>query len=163
MQFTEIIASKFFLVFVSLLLLYFALKKILFVPVTEFIEKRQNSIKESIENAQNKNVEAEALINQYKEKLHSADDEVSEIINRARVKANIDYSEIIKNAHAEAEKIRENALENIKHEKELMILEAKNYIAELSIKAAGKLISINLDSEKNKQLVNNFINEEGVI
>ena len=44
-----------------------------------------------------------------------------------------------------------------------MILEAKNYIAELSIKAAGKLISINLDSEKNKQLVNNFINEEGVI
>ena len=68
-------------------------------------------------------------------------------------------NEIIEKARVESKKLHDKAQGDIEREKEAAIIELKKQVADLAIQAASRLIQVNMDSEKQRDLVNTYIKE----
>ena len=145
----------------NLLLLYFILRKVLFKPVTEFMENRTQSIKNSIDDAEKQKAEAIELKRSYEEQLAHAKEDAEKIIREARAKAETEHDQIVAQARTEAEAIMTRAREDIENERRQMISELRAQVAGLALAAASRVIEVNLDTEKNRVLVDKFIDEAG--
>lgn len=152
---------KFIIVALNLLFLYFVLKRLLFKPVTQFMDNRTKSIKDSIENAEKSKVEASELKQKYEDQLKTAKAEGDKLIEEARAKAEKLSDSIIDSAKLESEKILAKAKEEIEREHEQMLKDIRGQVAGLALAAASKIIEANMDTEKNRVLVNKFIDEAG--
>lgn len=148
-------------VIVNLFVLYLILKKVLFKPVTEFMEKRSNSISEAIKNADNSKVEAAGLKNRYETQLKDAKVEGDKIQNEARNKANKEYEAILNNAKKNAEALLVKAREEAERERIQMIKEVRNQVATLALSAASKVLEANMDTDRNREIVEKFMDEAG--
>lgn len=147
---------------INLAILYFILKKVLFKPVTEFMEKRTNSIKDGLDSVAKGMAEAAALKDQYEARLKSAQVEAEEIVRSARKNASLEYDSIIKNAREEAAKILESARSEVERQRQEMMKEIRNQIASLALAAASKVVEANMNTESNKAIIDRFIDEDGV-
>jgi len=147
---------------INLGILYWALKKLLFKPVTEFMENRTNSIEDSIQTAKQKNTEAEKMKRDYANQLLTAREQADSILKEARARASKEYDGLIGQAKAESQEIVDRARAGIEGERQQMIKEIRNEVASLALAAASKVIEANMDSERNRALVEKFIDEEGV-
>ncbi|MDW7668209.1 MAG: F0F1 ATP synthase subunit B [Bacillota bacterium] len=146
---------------VNTIILYLVLKKFLFVPVTEFIQGRQDEIKNSYDDADKKNEKAESLKKEYEEKLDNVKQEGQEILIEAQKKADERGSEIIKESKEEASKLKEKAEKDIEFEKKKALNDMKDEISNIAMMAASKVLGNEVDENKNKQLVDDFIKEVG--
>ncbi len=147
----------------NLLVLYFILKKILFKPVTSFMEKRSESIRESLENADKMKFAAEELYRAYEDLLMNAREEADEIISGARERGGREYERAITEAKDEVAKMMEKARRDIENERNAMLKESRNEIVSLALAAASKVLEKNMDSESNRQIIANFAGgKEGV-
>jgi F-type H+-transporting ATPase subunit b len=155
-------AFKFLIVALNLIVLYLFLKRILFKPVTKFMEDRTKSIKDSIDNAEKAKVDAADLRQQYELKLRIAKDEAEKIISDSNVRANKEYDSILNTAKQDAQGVMTKAREEIERERVHMLKEIKNQVASLALAAATKVIEANMDTVSNRALVDKFIDEEGV-
>lgn len=151
----------FIFVAINLLILFFMMKKMLFKPVSEFMAKRTQSIKDDIDNAKKSKAEAIELKKKYEEDLMTAKQTADKIIDEARNRANSEYEAIVGSARQNAETLLENAKEEIEREREEMVKGIKNQVASLALSAASKIIEANMDTESNRKLVNKFIDEVG--
>jgi F-type H+-transporting ATPase subunit b len=146
---------------VNTLILYLVLKKFLFVPVTEFIQGRQDEIQSSYDDAEKTNEEAEKLKSQYENKLDKVEEEKQEILIAAKKKADEQGSEIIKESKEQAAKLKEKAEQEIEIEKKKAINDVKDDISSMVIMAASKVLENEVDESRNKKLVDDFIKEVG--
>lgn len=142
-------------------ILYLILKKFLFKPVTEFMESRENKIVETINDAENKNKEAEDIKAQYLTKIKGAEEEGRQIVRDAAKRAEERASGIIKAAEKEAGQIKERAKVDIDREREKAINSLKDDIAAIAMLAASKVVEKDLDAKSHQDLVRNFIEEVG--
>jgi F-type H+-transporting ATPase subunit b len=129
--------------FINLIVFYILMKKFLFKRVTQFMDNRTKSIKDSIDNAEKSKAEAAELKTQYAEKLHSAKVEADNILNEARSRAGKEYEEIVANARIEAENILAKAREEIDRKEELL-KDVKSQVAGLALAAASKVLEANM-------------------
>lgn len=143
------------------LILFLVLKKLLFKPVTEMMNNRQDGIRNSLKDAENKNLEAEALILSYQKKIENAKDEGFEIIKQMRKEAEANAKSIIQAADLEANKIREKALIEIEREKEKSINLLKDEVSEMALLAASRVIEKELNDDEHRRLIKEFIGEVG--
>jgi len=67
--------------------------------------------------------------------------------------------QILKESKEQAQKLIADAAEEIERKKNTAFDELKNQIADISIKAAEKILKENLDAEKNKKLVDKYISD----
>lgn len=148
-------------VFVNLMVLYWFLRKVLFKPVTEFMENRTNSIKDAIDNADKSKADAAELKQKYEAQIRNAKTEAEQIINDARNKANKEYDGILAAAKQDAEGVMLRARDEISREQAQMVKDIKNQVASLALAAASKVIEANMDTSSNRALVDKFISEEG--
>lgn len=146
---------------INTIILYLILKKLLFKPVTEFMAARQSAIETSIQEADDKNTQADKLMQEYHLKLAGAQDEGREIIKDASKRAEERANEIVKSAQDEAIKVKERAEAEIKREQQKAVNALKDEVASMAVAAAGKIINKNLDAKEHSQLINEFIDEVG--
>jgi F-type H+-transporting ATPase subunit b len=146
---------------INLAILYFILKKILFVPVTKFMENRTKSIENNIQSAMNKKAEAESLKIEYENQLLNAKEQADVILKDASGRAAREYESIIAQAKEESQGLIDRTRADIENERRQMLKEVRNEVASLALAAASKIIEANMDNEKNRSLVEKFINEEG--
>jgi F-type H+-transporting ATPase subunit b len=154
-------AFKVILVALNLIILYTVLRKLLFKPVTQFMENRTNAIRDSIENAEKTKSEAEELKRRYEEQLRSARAEGARLIDEARARADREHDRLVAEARAEAEGILDSAREEIERERMQMLKEIRGQVAGLALAAASKIVEANMDTESNRTLVDRFIDEAG--
>lgn len=147
---------------VNLLILYFVMKRILFKPVTRFMDSRTKSIRDAIEEADKNKAESMELKKEYESLLGNARNEADRILEAARVNAGREYEEIMRTARKDAGDILMGAREEIEYEKARALDSVKNKVAELALLAASKVIEENMDNEANRVIVSKFINEAGV-
>ncbi|OYT16383.1 MAG: ATP synthase F0 subunit B [Bacteroidetes bacterium 4572_77] len=143
------------------LILYFLLKKFLFVPVTEFMQNRENEIANAFEEAEIKNEEAENLREEYKIKLMKAEDESREISKQIIQKSENKSTEIIKDAKNEAHEIKVRANKDIEREKVKAINSLKDDIASMAILAASKVVEKDINEDDHRIIIDKFIDEVG--
>lgn len=146
---------------VNIMILYLLMKKFLFGPITEIMDKRKKAIEDSFETAKSRNEEAEHLKVQYEEALSHAKAEAEEIVKEARERANDVYNRTVKAAEQEAIKVIENANQAIEMERKKTIESIESEIIGLTMAAASKVLEKNINEDTNRQLVDEFLAEVG--
>jgi F-type H+-transporting ATPase subunit b len=152
----------FIIVIINLLILYFILNKLLFSRLTDHMDKRAKGIESSLLDAENAKLYAKDVVNEYNEKLKQINEHIAKMTEEARVSATLDAEQIIKQAKNEATLLISKAKEDIEREHERMIKDIRGEVASLALAAASKVIEANLDNERNRKLVEKFIDEVGV-
>ncbi|MBP3284651.1 MAG: F0F1 ATP synthase subunit B [Clostridia bacterium] len=158
-NFDETFFSNFIFTIINLLFLYWILKKLLFKPVTKFMESRSERVKEAIESAEANKEEIEKLKLEYMERLKSADGEGKKIIEEHRERANYEYNMALSTAKKDAQKLVDEARKEIESEKTRAINDIKKEVSDLVISATEKVIEKNIDSETNRKLISEFIDD----
>lgn len=143
------------------LILFLVLRKILFKPVTAFMEKRENEVKSQFEAAALKKQEADQLISEYSHKIRNAEDEGKEIVKAAVQRGDKRMADIIKDAELKASEIREATQKELEQEKVKAINALKDEIADMAVLTASKVIHKDIDGNQHKALIDQFIQEVG--
>lgn len=146
---------------INTLILYLILKKFLFGPVTSFMQKRENEIKNQIQNAKDLEADAITLKESYESKLASAEEEGKEIVKKHTQRAENRAFEIVRAAEADIDSMKLNAHRELERERVKAVNELKDQISQLTIMAASKVVEKDLNEADHKELINKFISEVG--
>ena len=148
-------------VLLNTLAIFFVAKKFLFVPVKNMIDSRQKEIDTMYDAAGAAKAEAEALQNEYKEKLAAAQQTSDRMVKEAVARGQNRQDEIISQANAEARAILYKAAADIAQEKKKAINDAKDEISALAMTIAEKVVGRELTDVDQAKLVDEFIEELG--
>jgi len=144
---------------VTFLILFFFLKKFAFGPIQNMIDKRRDSIEESIKAAEHSRLEGERLLAEYRESIAQAKHEAEDIIDRAHKVGESTKTDIVTEARTQAQKEVDGAREQIQRETRKAIQEIKDQVADLTIMAAGKVTSRSMNKEDHLRLVEEALSE----
>ena len=141
-------------------LLVLLLKKFAWKPILSAVDERNQSIKNSLAQAEKARNEMSELTANNEKIIAQAKVDRDVILKEARDMKNEIISEAKDKANIEAEKLVSTAKEQILNEKMKAITELKNHVADLSIEMAEKILSSELsDVAKQKELVTNALKE----
>ena len=148
-------------ILLNTLTIYFVAKKFLFVPVMKIITDRQAEIDDMYAAANDAQANAEAMQEEYREKLSSAQATSERLVMEATARATGREEEIIREAKERAEAIRAKASADIAQEKKKALNDAKDEISVIALSIAGKVVGRELNAEDQSKLVDSFIEELG--
>lgn len=146
---------------INLLILYFFLKKLLFVPIKNMIDSRQKEIDDMYSDAQENKSLAEGMKKEYENKLEAAEEKSAEIIKEASRKAELRSEEIIREANEEAAATLRRAEEQIALEKKQATNDMKNEISDMALSIAAAVIGRDVDEGEHHALIEEFIDNMG--
>ena len=145
----------------NLIILYFALRKILFRPIKKMIDSRQSEIDGMYDDAESARTDAKALKDEYEQRLATAKEESEEILKSAQRRAQLKEEEIIAEARAEASRTLERADEQIELEKKRVLNEVKDEVSRMAIDIASAVIERDVSEDEHRKLIDSFIDEVG--
>ena len=163
-QFESFIGVNFWtalFVLLNTLTIFFVAKKFLFRPVHKMITDRQNEIDGMYADAGKAKDDAQAMANEYQQKLSEAQATSDRLVKEAVVRGQNREEEIVRQANAEASAILSKAAADAALEKKKAVNDAKNEISEMAMAIAEKVVGRELNAADQSSLVDNFINELG--
>lgn len=142
-------------------ILFVALYFLLYKPVRKFMQKRADGVSAQLDEAAQKEKDADALLEQSHGALSSAQREAVETVSQSARQAqkradeilstaNAKAEEIVRRANEEAEQIRQNA-------HEAMVDES----AKLAVLIASKLLEREVSLEDHQKLIDEFLEKVG--
>ena len=146
----------------NIIILFVLLRIFLFKPLNKMKQERTRTIQENLDSAEKARTEAEELKEQYENTIGEAKEEAKNIIMKAHDDAESERAAIIKKAHEEADQKVAEADKEIENERKKVLRQAQSEIADLAIEAASKIVGANVDDEKNRRLVDEFLSNEEV-
>lgn len=146
---------------VAFLILFFLLYKFAFPLILGMIDKRTERIRESLEKAEETKIEAERLMEDYKQQMAEARGDAAKVIEQGRKVADSMKEEIIAQAKEEAAGIVAKAHEVMETERKAASAELQGQVAELSVAVAGKIIGERLSADEHARLIEQFVAEVG--
>ena len=146
---------------VSVFFLFMLLSYLLFDPVHDMLKKRREKIQNDIDSAKKDKEDADALKNEYEEKLKNADAEVDEILSQARKRATANENSIIAEAKDEAARIIKQAHVEAELEKDKAKDEIKKEMVRIASLMAGKVVGDRMDTTVQDALVEETLREVG--
>lgn len=160
-EFSMVTVWDWFVQLFALFLIIFILYKLLFKPVTEFLEKRQALIAADLQQAESAKASAHTLKSDYEQKIAHIEDERNAILKEARARALKNEEQIVASAHEEAGEIKAKALRDITLEQERVQSEIKTQMIEVANLMASKFVEESMNEDKQNQLVDEMIKEMG--
>lgn len=146
---------------INLLVLYLFLKKLLFGRVNAVLEQREKLIQEQVEAAEAGKTQAQALQDQYEQKLSGAREEAEKIVSDAKVRAQKAYEDQMAQAQAEAKRVQAEAEARIATQRQEMLRGVRREVAQLAVLAASQVARKDLDRETDRAMVEEFLSEAG--
>ncbi|RJQ55064.1 MAG: ATP synthase F0 subunit B [Actinobacteria bacterium] len=132
-----------------------------FPPVVGMLDKRQATIKESLERAEETRVEAQRLLAEYKKQLAEARAEAQAITEQGRKVGESMKEDIVTKARQEATALIAKATEEIAAEKRKALDEVTERVAGLTVAAAERVVAKALDEADHKRLIEEYVAEIG--
>ena len=148
-------------ILLNTLTIFFVARKFLFKPVMKIIQERQQEIDEMYTKADEAKEQAAALRTEYEDKLSAATDKADRLVKEAVARGQSREEEILRQANAEANAIREKASADIAQEKKKAINDAKDEISVIAMAVASKVVGRELTAQDQSALVDQFIDELG--
>lgn len=145
----------------NLLLQMYLIKRFLFKPVNEILEKRRNMADTQIRDAEAAKAEALAIKTEYEGNMAVAKEKANEILLSAQKTAVIQSEELLKEASAQAAAMKAKAENDIAQEKRKAVNEIKNEIGDMAMEIAGKVIEREISEEDHAKLIDEFIANVG--
>ncbi|MDQ0226751.1 F0F1 ATP synthase subunit B [Metabacillus niabensis] len=143
------------------LILLALLGKFAFGPVMNIMKQREEHIANEINSSEERNKEAQKLVEEQREMLKQARVEAQTLVENAKKLGEQQKEDIIQAARAEAGRLKESALKEIEREKEQAVAALREQVASLSVLIASKVIEKELDEREQEKLINDYINEVG--
>src|SRR3954447_7465174 len=130
-----------------------------FPLIAEALDKRQKLIDESIDTAEKTKADANALLEEYRERLKEARAQSEEIVARARKAGEAHERESTEAARVKREELMEQARRDIEAETRRAIQEIRSEVADLTVLATEKVTRKTLSPEDQERLVQEALNE----
>ena len=141
----------------NFLILVILLRAVAYKPVARLLQQRSDKIRDSLEKAEADRKAAEQTLAEYKNQLAAAHKKAQEIVDKANLTARQEHDAAVAETRKEIERMKQTAQAEIENERNRAFAEMKSQIVTLSLAAAGKVVSKNLDTKENDKLVNDFI------
>jgi F-type H+-transporting ATPase subunit b len=135
------------------------LSKLAFPRIAQALDKRQRAIEESIDVAERTRAKADALLAEYRERLHEAREQADEIVARARKTAENNEAEAIAEAKRKREELMEQTRRDIEQETRRAIQEIRGEVADLTVLATEKVTRKTLNESDQRRLVEEALAE----
>ena len=125
------------------------------------LEKREQTIKDSLEKSEQARIESERTLEEYKRQLEEAKSQASQIVAEAKRTGDAAKADITEKAQIEAAAMIEKARAAIETEKKAAIAELQGSGADTSIAVASRLIGDDLSDEEHRKIIERYVNEAG--
>lgn len=146
---------------IAVFTLFLVASHFLFNPVRDMMRKRQEKIKEELDDAKDNQDAAQALRAEYEAKLKNVEKEAEEILGEARKKALANETKIIADAKEEAVRIRQRAETEAELEKKKAADDVKKEMVSIASIMAGKVVAASIDTAVQDSLVEETLKEIG--
>jgi F-type H+-transporting ATPase subunit b len=137
--------------------LMFVLSRYAFGPLTAAVRKREQSLQEAIDAAKRDRDEAAKLLADHQAKIEAARTEAQKIIVDGRGVAEKMRTDMLEQTRREQQDVLERARREIESEKKNAIAEMRREAVDLALAGASKVIEQNLESPKNRHLVETYL------
>ena len=137
----------------TFLIVLFILKKFALGRIAGLLDERRNAIQSNIDNAEKLRLEAEGVLQEYRQQLSAARQESSEILERARKAAEEQKKQLHDELAAERERGILQAQAAIQAETRQSLDRIKREIAELTVAATERLLARRLDEAEQRRLI----------
>ena len=149
------------LTLIAVIALFFFASYFFFNPAREFLQKRQDKIKEELDTATESMDSANALKEEYEQKLRDINKEAETILSEARKKALDNEASIVAKAKEDARGIIERANTEAELEKQRVADDVKKEMINVASAMAKKVIGDNMDVNVQDRLVEDTLKEIG--
>lgn len=145
--------------FVGFALLMAVLWSRVFPLLNSALDERAARIQGQIEEAERQRVEAEELRRKYEAELADARNQANEILDQARKDAERIRHDAVGKAEEEAAQVVARAREDAETARGRLVQDLRGQVAIASVELAGKIVGRELDAERHRALVDEYINE----
>lgn len=144
-------------------ILYFILSKFAFGPITAAVEAREKALEEAIQGAKRDREAAAKLLAEHQAQIEAARGETQKLIAEGRAVAEKMRGDLLDQTRKEQQDMLERARLEIDSEKQKAVAQLRREAVNLAIVGASKVIEQNLESQKNRQLVESYLASIGPI
>jgi F-type H+-transporting ATPase subunit b len=138
-------------------ILFFLLKKYAYPVILSAVEAREKSLADAIEAAKKDREEAARILAEHRAQIESARGEAQKFIAEARAVTEKSRADQLERTRLEQQDMIERARRDIAVERDKAIAMLRREAVDLAIAGASKVIEENLDSDKNRKLVEEFL------
>lgn len=145
----------------NLLILFYFMKKLLFKPVMNIIEKRQQEIDKLYSDGDAALGEANRLRQEYEEKLSGTKEEAAQLLAQAQNTAQKRSDDMIAAARRESEAIKDKAFSDIELEKKKARDDLKAELSVIAVDIASKVVEREISADDHAAFIDGFISDMG--
>ncbi len=137
----------------------FILAKFFYKPMREGLDARENAIAESIVSAERANTQALSILQESKEKIAGAQQEMMAIVREGKVQAEAMMHKATDEAEAMKQQKLSESQREIDRQKDEAIMALRTEVSTLVVGATEKLLGRNLQGEDQKRIIDGYVNE----
>ncbi|MDE0434804.1 MAG: F0F1 ATP synthase subunit B [Bryobacterales bacterium] len=143
----------------SFFFLLVALYKIAWGPILKMLDERELKIDDALKQAEKVRAESASAAEETQRKIDEAVQQAQQIVQRAREEADESRRQILDDARAESQRSIDQGLQRLEAERRAALQEIRQTVADLAIRAAGRLIQSSLTERQQREVVERFLNE----
>lgn len=128
-------------------------------PVKGYIKKRKDYIEGNIKTAEDRELKSRNIINEANEKAKEKQKEALLIVEKAKEDANKQKEQIINEAKDEAQNQIKNAQNQIAREIEASKDDIHKQIVDVALNASTKILEREVNEKDNERLIDSFVND----
>ena len=144
---------------IAFLVILAVMAKLVWPPVLEMMEKRQQKIQDDLDAAERSKVEAAEEAKSYEAKILEAHHEADAIVAKAKKEAEEVRSAVLAKAQREAADIIAKAHGAVDSERHKAMIELSSSVVDLSVEIASKIIGNDLSVEEQRRLAEKYLAE----
>ncbi|MEX2179986.1 MAG: F0F1 ATP synthase subunit B [Gemmatimonadaceae bacterium] len=137
--------------------LYLILRKWVFPAILGAVEAREKALADAIDGAKRDRDAAAQLLADHRALIEGSREDAQKLIAEARQVAEKSRGDLLEKTRLEQQELLERARRDIAAERDKAIVLLRREAVDLAIAGAGKVIEQNLDSDKNRALVESFL------
>jgi len=144
---------------INIIVLFILLRLILWKHVIRFLNERANRVRNEMDDVEKSRHEAEALHNEYDEKISELEAHKRELLRESLQKANEESDKVLKETQVKAKEMITEAEARIAEEKEQALAEAHLEITELATEMAARILDREVSTGDTAHAVDEFFNK----
>ena len=146
---------------IAFLIILAVMAKLVWPPVLEMMEKRQQKIQSDLDAAERSKLQAAEEAKSYEAKILDAHHEADAIVAKAKKEAEEVRSAVLAKAQREAADIIAKAHGAVDSERHKAMIELSSSVVDLSVEIASKIIGNDLSVEEQRRLAEKYLAEVG--
>lgn len=146
---------------IAFIVIWIILAKAGWPAITAMLDKREKTIKDSLEQAELAKVEGERLLAEHKAQLDEARVEAAQIVASAKEAGEAVKADITAKAQQESADMIAKAHLAIEADKKAAIADLQSSVADISVSVAGRLIGEDITDEEQLKMIERYVAEAG--